>query len=369
MATFTQLRPDIWENPDYRPLSPSAKLVYLLLISHRKLSRCGVLDLMPARWATATGLSVDQVNAALDELAATRFVLIDWDTSELAVRSKVKHSPPNSWQHVKAVWKAWDLIESPSLRRNLAAGFPQACWEQEKMAPAPIPRPVENGGGCSDQPKHTHTDTQSDTPSDTHTDTQSDWGSRVTEMGEGRREKGNGNPSSPVVPSPGTADQPDDDQEHQLEQLARADLARRTTEKGPVANEPAWLDAAIAGHRKRLELDPDYLERRTSPPQPQPSPLDNTAAAAAALRARHMAELEADRGNHRPPPDIAATAIADARNALHRESGSRTAQPPESVPTPRPAPTTAPNPCSPNSGQNRRQSGDLTTTHHPTNAA
>lgn len=130
-------------------------------------------------------------------------------------------------------------------------------------------------------------------------------------------------------PKPNTGDHPlslQRDIDHAAELLTRiaANLTTRGTDGLGVLDR---IRDAIAGHRKRLDLDPDYLDRRTAPPQPQPSPLDDTAAAAAALRARHMTELEADRGDHRPPPDIAHAAITDARNALHterRQSGNLT---------------------------------------------
>jgi len=164
MSSYAPLQHAIWEDDDFRDLAPESKLVYLLLISHRKLTRCGVLDLMPTRWAKATGLSNADVAVCLSELVQTRFVLIDNSTEELAVRTKVKNDQPGTWTQVKAVWRAWEQCESRVLREWLVRSFPDVCWEHEEKAPAPCERPCDTP---LDTPCHTPSDGATDGPART----------------------------------------------------------------------------------------------------------------------------------------------------------------------------------------------------------
>lgn len=157
MASYAPLYHSIWTDEDFAGLSPAAKLLYVMLVSHPKLTRCGALDLMPGRWSKATGLTREAVENALEELTADRFVLVDHHSEELVVRSKVKNDHPGTWQQVKSVWKAWSVIESQTLREALTREFPDSCWAFPEGAP-PL----------------AHRDTQWDTQGDTDTHSEGD---------------------------------------------------------------------------------------------------------------------------------------------------------------------------------------------------
>lgn len=106
-----RLRAGIWSDPDFLALAASQQRAYLLALSQPGITYCGVLPYTPRRWARlAPDTTEADIRAALDELAARRFVVIDEDTEELLIRTFIKHdgvlkspnvarSALNSWTH------------------------------------------------------------------------------------------------------------------------------------------------------------------------------------------------------------------------------------------------------------------------------
>lgn len=82
----------IWDDDDWKALSPRGQWFYMLLASQANLNWAGVIDLTTKRWRQlASGASVDQqVALAMDELEAARFIVVDRDTEELLVRSLMR---------------------------------------------------------------------------------------------------------------------------------------------------------------------------------------------------------------------------------------------------------------------------------------
>lgn len=133
----------IWQDEDFLALSMHAQRLYLLLLSQPKLTFCGSLDYRPDRWAKlASDASTDAVEDALSELEAARYVVVDHDTGELVIRSWVRHdgvcSSPNL---IRAMWKAWEALESKTLRRVVLCELPGKAFEDgfgsEKSSLAP----------------------------------------------------------------------------------------------------------------------------------------------------------------------------------------------------------------------------------------
>ncbi|XVV05357.1 hypothetical protein ACQPW3_08175 [Actinosynnema sp. CA-248983] len=112
----------IWDDPDFIELSAVAKLIYLQLLSQPKLAYSGVLDLAAKRWARShPDLDVATVRAALSELDAARFLVVDQDTEEVLVRSFIRRDElwkqPNMLRGALRV--AFEIV-SPILRAALA---------------------------------------------------------------------------------------------------------------------------------------------------------------------------------------------------------------------------------------------------------
>lgn len=82
----------IWNDADYRQLTPAAQWLYFLLMTHPTLTYVGVADWRPKRITPfAAGLTAGFIEDAASELSAGRYIVIDEDTEEVLVRSFVKH--------------------------------------------------------------------------------------------------------------------------------------------------------------------------------------------------------------------------------------------------------------------------------------
>ncbi|PPK63498.1 hypothetical protein V5P93_000448 [Actinokineospora auranticolor] len=113
---------DIWDDDDFRPLSTLAKLLYIHLLSQKKLTYAGLLDLAAKRWARAhPDHDVSEIRAALSELAAARMIVIDHDTEEVLIRTLIRNDGiAKQPQVLAAALRQAYAIESPILRAALA---------------------------------------------------------------------------------------------------------------------------------------------------------------------------------------------------------------------------------------------------------
>lgn len=88
---YTQIMCAIWDDPEFLALSEGAQRAYFLLVSQKDISAAGVLHIWTPRWAGLSRTSTDEtLKAALSELKQTRFIVPDWQTGELLVRSFVR---------------------------------------------------------------------------------------------------------------------------------------------------------------------------------------------------------------------------------------------------------------------------------------
>ncbi|MER5262276.1 hypothetical protein ABTZ99_09375 [Actinosynnema sp. NPDC002837] len=137
----------IWTDPDFIELSAVGKLIYLQLLSQPKLAYSGVLDLAAKRWARShPDLDVATVRAALSELDAARFLVVDQETEEVLVRSFIRRDElwkqPNMLRGALRV--AFDIV-SPILRAALARELRRLPAQITGPAPAIAATELENG--------------------------------------------------------------------------------------------------------------------------------------------------------------------------------------------------------------------------------
>lgn len=125
MGDYCKVFSRIWNDPDFTALNGDCQRLYLMLLSYPTRDNAGVLPLTLRRWATATnGMSPDSLTAALERLAEHRFVVVDWNTEEVLIRSLAKNDETykqcNVW--INALNSA-RKVQSPLLRWVLADEF------------------------------------------------------------------------------------------------------------------------------------------------------------------------------------------------------------------------------------------------------
>lgn len=118
MRSYAQLNIAIWNDEEFRGLSPAAQHLYFLLLSHPTLSYCGVGDWRPARIARmATGWTAADVQRAGGELVAGLFIVVDEDTEEFLVRTFVKNDPLMRQRNLGvSMARAFSVVASEGIR-------------------------------------------------------------------------------------------------------------------------------------------------------------------------------------------------------------------------------------------------------------
>lgn len=118
---YAQIQLNIWRDPDFLALSEHAKFVYFLVLSQPTLTHAGVTVYMPARWARySPNGDADAIANGVAELVAKRFVMVDYDTDELLVRSFIKHNGVLGNRNLRsAMVSAFGLIHSQALREAI----------------------------------------------------------------------------------------------------------------------------------------------------------------------------------------------------------------------------------------------------------
>lgn len=116
---YAPIYTSIWLNDDFRNLTPAAQRVYFLALSQPDMSYCGVVTFTTRRWAgMSKGTTQADIQAAVRELEASRFVTVDEETEELWVRSFVRHN--QVWEQPqlrKAMVRDFGVVNSRGIRR------------------------------------------------------------------------------------------------------------------------------------------------------------------------------------------------------------------------------------------------------------
>jgi hypothetical protein len=154
---------EIWNDPDFQELTPTQQRLYTLLFSQKNTNNAGVLPLMPSKWARASRhTTVEDVEADLAVLEATRFVLVDRTTEEVLVRSFIRRDGVAKQKYLlKNALAMAKRTESPTLRHALAVelrrlGNPEADAVADALAVSPSgtpPEPRSNGIPTAPEPQ------------------------------------------------------------------------------------------------------------------------------------------------------------------------------------------------------------------------
>jgi hypothetical protein len=93
----------IWGDPQFERLSPHAKLLYLWSFTNPRCGMAGVYKLSRRQAALETGLTVDEVTAALQTLVDARFLVYEDDV--VWVRTRVKRLATKTPQIARSIAK------------------------------------------------------------------------------------------------------------------------------------------------------------------------------------------------------------------------------------------------------------------------
>lgn len=118
MANYGKLFSRIWTDPEFTALDAPTQQLYCLLISHSTRDHAGVLPMALRRWARSThGATATTVRAALSVLVERGFVVADWDTEEVLVRSFIRNDEVYKQPQVmRSALKSAAVVESETLR-------------------------------------------------------------------------------------------------------------------------------------------------------------------------------------------------------------------------------------------------------------
>jgi hypothetical protein len=120
---FGRVLASIWDDDDFRALSPTAQRLYMFLLSQPDLEHSGLIALRERRWAGAcSALTVDEIRTDLCELGTARFTVVDEETEELLVRSLIRRDEVWKQPNVfKAAAGSAVSAKSPHLKAVLFA--------------------------------------------------------------------------------------------------------------------------------------------------------------------------------------------------------------------------------------------------------
>ncbi|GAB3656598.1 hypothetical protein [Glycomyces tarimensis] len=123
-----------WKDPEWLALAPFEKAIYQMLETQPDVAHNGLMAYRPGRWATAYGVSVDQLKTALRGLEAAEFVTVDEDFAELLLhRHLVDDNVIKQPNILRSARRSIGEIASERIRAALAA---VVKWVREAFAEA-----------------------------------------------------------------------------------------------------------------------------------------------------------------------------------------------------------------------------------------
>lgn len=122
-------------DPDWRGLSVNAQWAYDAITTSEGLSYVGVVDYRPGRIAAlAKGQTAKKVEAAVKELEAERFVVVDYQTEELLIRTYVRHDGVLARINMgKAMGRSLAKVVSLDVREAILVELAR-CYRDDKKA-------------------------------------------------------------------------------------------------------------------------------------------------------------------------------------------------------------------------------------------
>ena len=141
---FAQLLKSVWDDTDWKRLSMGAQWLYEALISQESMNYAGVLPLTERRWANlAADLTVADIEGFLRELIAGNFIVVDFETEEVLVRSFIRNDGLWRQAGMFIIALGWaDKVKSLELRHALAAELARLPIEEVKPGRRALKEPL-----------------------------------------------------------------------------------------------------------------------------------------------------------------------------------------------------------------------------------
>jgi hypothetical protein len=137
--TYAAIMTSVWSDKDFLSLTVEAQRLYFFLLSQPSLSKVGYTDINLKKWANkAINLEKHDLEKQLAELEIARFIVVDYDTDELLIRTYVRNS--GVWKQpliVASMAPAVVEIESGKLRRALLHELDRLPLGELKNDPSP----------------------------------------------------------------------------------------------------------------------------------------------------------------------------------------------------------------------------------------
>lgn len=196
--TYRKIETSIWSDSKFVELSATARYAYQYLMTSPHGNLAGCYECSVGLLARDTGLSREDVEAALAEISDKGMIAIDEATNEILVRKFGKHQWSKSDRLVKALRRDIDEVASDALRSELEGifedfmGLPyrdgsDTVGEDADMVPIPsdIPSAIPSGDHMHMVSDDLSTDeTAGQIPSADHIDTNSGSGTGLNPIPE-----------------------------------------------------------------------------------------------------------------------------------------------------------------------------------------
>jgi hypothetical protein len=110
VAKYRKIDPRIWNDQDFRPLSDSAKLVFLFLLTHPHLTAIGAMRGTAVGLASELGWSEKDFRKAFAELLRKPFLKVCETASYIGIPNFIKYNQPENPNVLKSWESALDYI-------------------------------------------------------------------------------------------------------------------------------------------------------------------------------------------------------------------------------------------------------------------
>jgi hypothetical protein len=117
---YHRIDANIWDDEKFQKISPGAKLVFMLLLTHPKRTSIGTLrSCWPGGLSDYVNLSIDEVRAALAEICEAGLAKRDEKKGLIFLPDYIKQNPPTSAKRVKEWVEELDNLPDCDLKNNI----------------------------------------------------------------------------------------------------------------------------------------------------------------------------------------------------------------------------------------------------------